>query len=146
MDHLGPLLLQHQSILNHLREARDAADPAQRERKLDAAARQIGFHVFLEERWLYPALQGYETRRASLVAIWQEHELIREEVETVKRYAGDEREFSRRISALIGRVEDHLEDEERHVFADARKLVSETRLREIEQGLREEIVSRGKAA
>ncbi len=146
MDKLEILLTQHREIRKLLREAVRPKSPADRVRALEEARSEIDFHTYLEESSVYPILEDYDSLKRQVYGFWREHEKIHQELHAVLSIHQQEELFQEKLSSLIALFEEHVREEEVHIFPEARKLLGTDRLEIIARELKIRISERRIAA
>lgn len=136
MDHFEILITQHQSIRQKLHSAQTASGATERTRLLERIRTEIELHTYLEEAHVYPVLEVFDSLRRQVFGFWKEHEWIRVALEETLSVHQDERMFQARLSELSSKFEEHAREEERHIFPEARRLLSSDQLERMERKLK----------
>lgn len=144
MDPLSILVDQHKSIRSLL-EAVKKPGP-ERTKRIERLHSELDLHMYLEESHLYPALENYDSLKSQVFTFWKEHERIREELQALHSVHQDEHAFRGRRSRLSSFFEEHVREEESHVFPEARKLLGSDQLEKIARDLLAATQGKGVAA
>jgi hemerythrin-like domain-containing protein len=135
MDHVVVLMNQHKSIRNLLKAAQKSGTVQERTGLLDRLRSEIDLHTYLEESQVYPVLEDYDSLKSQVYGLWQEHERLRQELQSALSVHQDERAFQARLSRLRQLFEEHMREEEVHIYPNARKLLSPDLLERLERNL-----------
>lgn len=146
MDHLKILIAQHQSIRQKLHSAQATNGVAERSRILEQIRSEIELHTYLEEAHVYPVLENFDSMKRQVFGFWREHERIRVAIQEALSVHQDERVFQTRVSSLVALFEEHVREEEHHLFPEARRLLSADQLEKMERNLKGTMSERGIAA
>ncbi|HAR41552.1 MAG TPA: hypothetical protein DCS07_02805 [Bdellovibrionales bacterium] len=139
MEYFDRLLQQHRYILDLAKTLGTEGDKSSRQKTLDRLENEFELHCFLQESCIYPVLERYESSRTRAEVLWESHRGIRSELLELRQAArregafGIEGSWGIQVGGLIEALETHFSDEQTHVFADLRRLVSEEALIELER-------------
>lgn len=145
MDTFKILMDQHQSMRALLKEMRQSLDPKVRARVVAQLVREFEFHSQLEEAYVYPVLENFEVLRSWSSVLWDGHAAIQSQFKDLRETCADDRVFHTASQVCEETLEDHLSDEETHVYPTARKLIMPEILELIRQRL-ESAIQRQKTA
>lgn len=136
MDHLEILINQHKSIRKLLHLAKESENLQNRVECLDRLKSEIELHTFLEEAEVYPVLENYDSLKRQVYGFWREHERLKQELHSLLSVHQDERAFQSLLSRIDELFEEHVREEENHIFPEARKLLNAGMLEKLEQDLK----------
>lgn len=146
MDQFEVLVTQHREIRKLLHEALQSKSAADRVHALEAVRSKIEVHTYLEEACVYPMLEDYNSLKRQVYGFWREHDKIRQEQQSTLLIHQQEQEFQVRLSALISLFDEHVREEEVHIFPEARKLLGADQLETMARNLKAMISERWIAA
>lgn len=85
-------------------------------------------HSIIEEKVFYPALSRFYELTDLIDRSYEDHDEIEDLIEEVDQMEPDNGDFNDAVNELRGIFSRHVEEEERRVFIEARKLLSEDEL------------------
>jgi hemerythrin-like domain-containing protein len=124
-DALSVLRKDHQAVEQLFRRFDRARSASERKRIATGVVRALSVHAAVEEEHFYPALR----RRANgadgrvLVAL-EEHHVVKLELAEIERLGGSDERFAAKVGVLADHVRRHVQEEERELFALARRTLS----------------------
>lgn len=146
MDQLSALIDQHRSIRKLITAGERSKSARERVRLLDQIRSEFEFHAYLEESYVYPVLEDYERLKQQIYGFWKDHEAFRAGLQNLESVHQNERLFQERLIKLAGLFEEHIREEEIHIFPEARKLIGADQLDQIERSIKKSIQEKKIAA
>jgi iron-sulfur cluster repair protein YtfE (RIC family) len=137
MDHLETLIKQHKNIRHLLQSAQSLPSGKERSQILDQLRSEIDLHTYLEEAYVYPVLEEYDHLKRQVYGFWREHERLKQRVQSTSSVHQDEKKYQALLSQLIGVFEEHVREEEVHIFPEARRIMGAEQLEQIERNLQQ---------
>ena len=137
MDHLETLIKQHKSIRHLLQSAQSLTSGKERSQVLEQLRSEIDLHTYLEEAYVYHVLEKYDHFKRQVYGFWREHERLKQGIQSTLSVHQDEREYLAHLSQLIGIFEEHVREEEVHIFPEARRIMGSAQLEQIERNLQQ---------
>ena len=143
IDALSLLRQDHQAVKELLEKLADTTSRAVKTRKelLEKIARELRAHAEIEEQIFYPALKEAATKAEQREQVHEALEEHRAAIELVlpdlEKTAPDSERFGGRAKVLKELVTHHADEEEKEMFASARKLLSKDELRELGERMKE---------
>jgi hemerythrin-like domain-containing protein len=133
MDALTLLKQQHEEVAALFAQLEESDDPDVKRACFEEIADDLVIHTIIEERIFYPAVHARQTEQ-ELVETLNEHLEIKKLLVDAMESIG-EPAWGTKVAALQGAVENHVEEEENHLFPLARKLFGADVLEAIGQRL-----------
>jgi hemerythrin-like domain-containing protein len=135
-DALGVLRKEHQEVEQLFRRFERAHGAGERQRLASRVVRELSIHTAIEEELVYPALR----RRANGVAdrvllALEEHHLAKLALAEIEKLDASDERFAAKMRVLAEGIRRHVEEEERDLFAAARRSLSAQELRELGEAL-----------
>ncbi len=95
--------------------------------------RELETHAKMEETIFYPALQkrtkAADDDRQRVLEAYEEHGTLKDLIKKIKKSTGRDESLRAKVQVLKELVEHHVREEEHAMFAEAHRLLGETRLR-----------------
>jgi iron-sulfur cluster repair protein YtfE (RIC family) len=125
VDIYSLLEADHRNVAELFRKAEETRGP----RELEAVFREIKtsleLHKEAEERTFYAALSTLPAVADRIEEAMEEHVDVEELLEELSTLATEDDDFRAQLNELREEVEHHVREEEREIFAQARKLLTE---------------------
>ncbi len=100
---------------------------------VDEIVRELETHAKMEETIFYPALQkrtkAADDDRQRVLEAYEEHGTLKDLIKKIKKSTGRDESLRAKVQVLKELVEHHVREEEQAMFAEAHRLLGETRLR-----------------
>ncbi|MDY7229106.1 hemerythrin domain-containing protein [Hyalangium rubrum] len=104
----------------------DSADEERRELFIQIADR-LSAHATIEEQYFYPASKSARTEDQLLEAV-EEHLAVKRLIADLLDMEPSDENFDAKMKVLMENVEHHVEEEEKELFKDVKKILSEDQL------------------
>jgi iron-sulfur cluster repair protein YtfE (RIC family) len=92
---------------------------------------ELEIHSQIEEQMLYPVLkEAKETHDITLEAV-EEHNVVKQLLAELEELPKDDETWGAKLTVLKENVEHHVEEEEKEMFKDARKVLNSEQLEEL---------------
>ena len=128
-DALSVLRKDHQSIDQLFRRFERSRGSAERRRIAARIVRELSVHAAIEEELFYPALRRRADGAADRVLVaLEEHHLAKLELAELEGLDGSDERFAAKVGVLADNVRHHVQEEERELFALARRTLSSEEL------------------
>jgi len=119
-DALTLLKKDHQLVKDIFDRFEDTEDRAERKRLAEQAIQELKVHAEIEEEIFYPALR--KTGGDGLIEeADEEHHVAKLLIAELELMTGDEENFQAKFQVLAENVRHHIKEEEKEVFAEAKK-------------------------
>ncbi|HEV7922492.1 MAG TPA: hemerythrin domain-containing protein [Thermoanaerobaculia bacterium] len=128
------LKADHVVLKRLLRELNDATTVKQRERLAGELERAIKTHAQIEEEVFYPAFKARTEKTDDVDMFYEaaeEHHVVDMVLPALKAANPKSPEFEAKAKVMKDLVEHHIKEEEKEMFAAARKVFDEDQLREL---------------
>ncbi|MCX6023084.1 MAG: hemerythrin domain-containing protein [Chloroflexi bacterium] len=110
----------HQRVRDLFREIQSASAGTPRQNMMEQVLMEIAVHSRLEEEMFYPAVRAANGTMQGVVSqYYDEHHVIDQLDEDLKRLSPDDRNFAEKFQRLRSLTEEHMDDEERRLFPEA---------------------------
>jgi hemerythrin-like domain-containing protein len=96
-------------------------------------SKSLDVHMSGEEKYFYPEMKEFPTLHEMIIEALEEHDAADKVLRKLKWMTFGEAGFNARLKVLKEMLEHHIEEEEKRIFPQASKVVSEDQLKEIEQ-------------
>jgi hypothetical protein len=146
MQRFETLINQHHSIRKLIKSITQESSAEKTSEILIKLRNEIDFHTYLEEVYVYPALENYHELKREIYSLWTEHERLRETIDSLLFSHQNEKLFRSHLKELTTIFEEHIHEEEHHTFPDARRLLGSSGIEKIENHLKTAIAQKGEAA
>ncbi len=91
----------------------------------EALSRELDVHMLVEEAVLYPLLKSHDGSRALSFEAVEEHNVVKMLLESLIAMPVDTEEWTAKLAVLKENVEHHIKEEEKELFPQALKELSE---------------------
>ena len=141
MDALALLKHDHDEIRSLFDEldASNRRSLRARERIFDAIRDELDIHARVEEEVFYPALRetSSEALRSAALEAVEQHRIVKDLLDELEEMSPSDDEFAARMALLRENVLRHAEEEERGMFAEARREIDPGTLQQLARALRD---------
>jgi hemerythrin-like domain-containing protein len=129
-DALTLLEKDHRRMQDLLKQGEKTTARAARRRieLLDTITAELAAHELIEEKVLYPALEGHPEARDVALEGFQEHHVADVIVDELHQVAAGDERWGAKFTVLKENIEHHIEEEEGGMFRTARGLFSQEEL------------------
>ncbi|MBE0597096.1 MAG: hemerythrin domain-containing protein [Desulfuromonadales bacterium] len=129
---IDTLRQDHQEVKQIFSALLDTDQPSRREELVEQLHREILPHMRAEERVIYPSLREHcQDCREEVLESLEEHHAARLVLNELEELAVDNERFRAKTMVLKEMVEHHLREEEKDLFEEMRKNLSEGQAKEI---------------
>jgi hemerythrin superfamily protein len=117
----------HRTILQILERIEETSENAHKKRRelLDKFEAALLPHSRAEEKVLYDTLKDINETEDLALEAYEEHNAIEQLLRELKVIQTDDRRWMAKFEVLKGNTEQHIEEEEEEIFAEARALLAE---------------------
>jgi hemerythrin-like domain-containing protein len=138
-DPFQQLLRDHDRIRDLLKEIQlsTKSQVAVRQELFSRLEKEVQIHMEAEERFFYTALEQHDTARSRVLEGYEEHLVARSLLGTFNSLAVDDERWPAKQKVLRQLVTEHMEAEERELFALARQVLAEQQLEGIAAKIQE---------
>lgn len=139
MNALELIKQQHEEVSKLFKKYEKLADHADEERQelFEQIADRLGAHAKIEELYFYPAMKKDETEDDLREAV-EEHLSVKRLIADLLDMDSSDEEFDAKMKVLQEQVEHHVEEEEKDLFKEARKVLTKDQLDDLGIQLEEE--------
>jgi hemerythrin superfamily protein len=127
---IAMLKAQHREIEDLFRKIESADPPETQERLLLIVANALTVHAAIEEAYFYPALQAGRTEDILVESLAEHQEMKRLTAGLLGLGCTDET-FQAKVVTFIDKVEHHMREEEKVIFAKAKRILGRVELDEV---------------
>jgi hemerythrin-like domain-containing protein len=124
-EHLGQEHAQAKQAMEQLKEKPQKRGFEQLRTALDA-------HLGGEERVVYKAMDKYEELHTHVLESIEEHRVVRRLLGEIGRLEPSDEKWQAKFKVLQESIEHHIEEEEGTIFPEARQLMDEGKLRDLD--------------
>jgi hypothetical protein len=139
MNALELLKQQHEEVSKLFKrfEKLKDHDDAARQEIFEKVADALGAHAKIEEDYFYPAMKKDSTEDDLREAV-EEHLSVKRLIADLLEMEPSDEEFDAKMKVLQEQVEHHVEEEEKELFKEARKILTKEQLDDLGLQLEEE--------
>jgi hypothetical protein len=119
-----------EELLKQGEETTERADASRRE-VLAALSAELSAHELMEEKVLYPALQGHSEARDVALEGFEEHHVADLILKELRKVSTSDEGWAAKFKVLKENIEHHIQEEESNMFRLARGIFSHDELREL---------------
>jgi hemerythrin-like domain-containing protein len=132
-DPIALLESDHRRFEDLLKQGTDTTARAVKGRTalLDTLTAALNVHELIEEQVLYPALKPHLETRAIVLEGFEEHHVADVIVNELHDLAKDNEQWGAKFKVLQESLEHHIAEEERHMFPNARRVLSRDELQDL---------------
>lgn len=115
----------HQTVRSIFKELEQTSDRAmkRREHLFSELSVEITLHALAEEKFLYPLLREADETHALALEAVEEHRLVKRTLKELERADKGSERWAARLKVLSEVFEHHVEEEEKEMFAKARRII-----------------------
>ncbi len=137
MNALDLLKNDHEKVSGILERLDQTTERALKTRE-DQYARlkeELDTHSYIEETIFYPALSDDNRTHALTLSAYEEHKVIKGLLEEMQAMPVDTEQWTAKFKVLKTSVEQHVQEEEKDIFPQARQVLGKARLEELGEEL-----------
>lgn len=123
------LTAEHEDVAELLEQLAEEEDPAEREELFAEVRFQLERHAQAEEAVFYDLLRSDDKLRAVADQAQEEHEQVRRTLAELDAMEVDDSRWDETVATLTRLVRQHVEVEERDIFAAVRELIDDDQAR-----------------
>lgn len=137
MNALDLLKNDHEKVSGILERLDQTTERALKTRE-DQYARlkeEIDTHSYIEETLFYPALSEDNRTHALTLSAYEQHKVVKGLLDEMDAIPVDTEQWTAKFKVLKTSVEQHVQDEEKEIFPQARQVLGKARLEELGEEL-----------
>ena len=137
MNAIELLKTDHEKVSTILEKLDQTTERAQKTRE-DQYARlkeELDTHTYIEETIFYPALADDSRTHALTLEAYEQHRLVKSLLEEMDTIPVDSEQWTAKLKVLKTSVEQHVQEEEKEIFPQARQVLNKARLDELGEEL-----------
>ena len=118
---------QHKEVKALFKKVENTENGRERRRLMDEIATALEGHTTIEEEIFYPAVRGLETQKAEemVMEAFEEHHVVKLVLAELPQVDPEDERFEAKMTVLSELVEHHADEEEKEMFPEAKKQLSE---------------------
>jgi hemerythrin-like domain-containing protein len=147
MDALALLKKDHDAIKKLLKDLQDTTERAVKTREEGFGRLKVSLtvHEQIEEAILYPALKQHAESKDIVLEAYEEHDVVDKVLADLEATPFDDESWHAKLKVMSENLHHHIEEEEREMFAQARKVFDREVLEQLGEQM-QQIKSQARAA
>jgi hemerythrin superfamily protein len=136
MDAITLLKQDHKTVERLFKQFEKATQPAQQRKLARQAVKELSVHAAIEEMVFYPAVRERVPKAEDTVLeSLEEHYIVKWVLSELEDMKPDHERFKAKMTVMMENVRHHVEEEEKELFPEVRKVIKRKELAELGEAL-----------